>query len=95
MTIEYLDPRSEPGLPADPYDLKIDVTRPGLTIGLLANGFPDSVIFLNEVGVALKKRLPGIRLQTFDKGNPTAVADDSMLDAMTAGCQAVVAAYGH
>jgi hypothetical protein len=95
MTIEYLDPRSEPSLPAAPYDLQIDTTTPGLMVGLLANGFPDSVVFLDELGKALEKRLPEIRLQAFDKGNASTIADDALLDAITADCQAVVAAYGH
>lgn len=95
MSIKYLDPRSKPGLSVDPYDLQIDITRPGITLGLLANGFPDSVIFLNEIGSALKKRLPDIRLQTFDKGNPTIIADEPLIDAITAECKTVVTAYGH
>ena len=65
MTIEYLDPRSEPGLPVDPYNLKINLKKPGVSVGLLANGFPDSVNFLNEVGIALKNRVPEYRLTGF------------------------------
>ena len=95
MTIEYLDPRSEPGLPVDPYNLKINLKKPGVSVGLLANGFPDSVNFLNEVGIALKKRVPEIALQVFDKGNASVIASDSLLDDITEKCRAVITAYGH
>jgi hypothetical protein len=71
------------------------MTHLGLTIGLLANGFPDSVTFLKAVGEALKTRLPEIRLLPFDKGNASIVADDALLGAIAAECQAVVTAYGH
>ena len=95
MTIEYLDPRSEPGLQADPYDLKIDLKEPGVSVGLLANGFPDSVNFLNEIGIALKNRVPNIVLEVFDKGNASVIASNSLLDDITGKCRAVITAYGH
>jgi hypothetical protein len=95
MTVEYFDPRAEPGLPVDPYDLRIDLSEPGLTIGLLANGFPDSMNFLVEVGHVLKKRLPEIEVRTFDKGNASIVAGDALLDAISGECRAVITAYGH
>jgi len=95
MTIEYLDPRSEPGLPVDPYDLKIDLKEPGVPVGLLANGFPDSMNFLSEVGNTLKNRVPEIVLKVFDKGNASVIAGDSLLDDIAAKCRAVITAYGH
>jgi len=95
MTIEYLDPRAEPGLMADPYDLQMDSKTPGITIGLLANGFADSALFLEELGVELEKRLLGVSLLAFGKDNATVVAGDELLDAITDKCKAVVTAYGH
>lgn len=95
MTIEYLDPRAEPGLPVDAYDLSVDLSEPGITIGLLANGFPDSMNFLTQVGEVLKKRLPGIDVKTFDKGNASIIAGDALLDEIAGQCRAVVMAYGH
>jgi hypothetical protein len=95
MSIEYLDPRAEPGLAADPYDLRMNSKTHGITIGLLANGFADSALFLEELGVELEKRLPEVSLLAFGKDNATVVADDELLDAITDKCQAVVTAYGH
>ena len=44
------------------------------TIGLLANGFPDSVPFLDEVGKAIGRLRPGINLKAYNKGNATIAA---------------------
>jgi hypothetical protein len=95
MTVAFLDPRAQPGLPVDPYQLSVDVTAGPITIGLLANGFPDSVNFLREVGDALGEVLPGAAFRHYDKGNASIVAPQAMLDEITAECGAVVAAYGH
>ena len=66
-----------------------------LTVGLLANGFPDSVAFLDHVEKSLAATLPSASFRRFDKGNASAVISDAMLDDVVAECQAVVAAYGH
>jgi hypothetical protein len=95
MAIEYLDPRSAPSLPADQYDLGIDLAMNGLTVGLLANGFPDSSLFLNELGSTLKARYPNIVTHIFVKENATTIAHDSLLNTITSNCKAVITAYGH
>lgn len=93
--IEYLDPRAEPSAPIDPYELAIDVAAAPVTIGLLANGFPDSVNFLKHVAAALGEQLPEARFRHYDKGDASSVAPEPMLDSIASECQAVVAAYGH
>ncbi len=95
MTITFVDPRAEPGAAVEPYVLRADLSVEGLTIGLLANGFPDSVNFLDQVQVALAQALPGASFKRWDKGNASTVASPAMLAEMQASCQAVVAAYGH
>ena len=95
MTVQFLDPRAEPGLPVDPYLLSIDITAGPIDIGLLANGFPDSVAFLDQVQAALAEVLPGARFHRYDKGDASISAPEEMLAAITAECGAVVAAYGH
>jgi len=93
--IEFLDPRAEPGLPADAYDLSIDLVDGPLDVGLLANGFPDSVAFLRQVETALAARLPHLTFHHYNKGDASSVVSDTMLDTIVAECRAVVAAYGH
>lgn len=97
--MEFVDPRSPNADPADPYELSIELSADAdagqITIGLLANGFPDSVAFLDHVETALGQRLPEVRFARYDKGNASIVAPDAMLDEITERCDAVVAAYGH
>jgi len=93
--IEFLDPRAQSGTTLESYDLGIDVSQGDIEIGLLANGFPDSVRFLDCVEEALTARLPAARFRRYDKGDPTSVVPDPMLETIVAECRAVVAAYGH
>lgn len=95
MSITFVDPRAEPGAEIEPYALQADLDADGLTIGLLANGFPDSVAFLDQVEKALAEALPEATFRRWDKGNASAVASPAMLEEMRSTCQAVVAAYGH
>ena len=92
--IEYLDPRAEPGSPVEPFSLSADLDGP-VDIGLLANGFPDSVAFLQHVEDALRERLPEAQFHHYNKGDASSVVSDQMLDTIVAECRAVVAAYGH
>lgn len=95
MTVTYVDPRAEPGTPVEAYALAADLGGSPLTIGLLANGFPDSVPFLDEVAVALAEALPHATFLRWDKGDASSVASGPMLEEIVGSCQAVVAAYGH
>lgn len=94
MAISFLDPRGESAVEPTPYDLSTRLD-PGVTVGLLANGFPDSVEFLDAVGEAITARRPGIELARWNKGDASAIANDTMLGEIEAECVAVVAAYGH
>jgi GTPase len=92
--VSFVDPR---GVPADAV-LSYDLQHPlgdGAVIGLMANGFPDSVTFLDHVANAVSARLPAVRFERYDKGNASKLADTAMLDAVEADCDAVIAAYGH
>ena len=93
MAIEYLDPRAEPAESMTPYVLSAG--DGALTIGLLANGFPDSVPFLDAVGESLRRVRPDLEVRAWNKGNASMVADDQLIGEITEGCDAVVAAYGH
>lgn len=95
MAVTYVDPRAETATPVEPYELSVDLHGGPVTIGLLANGFPDSVAFLDLVGAALREALPDVSLRRYDKGDASTIASDEMLATIEAECGAVVAAYGH
>ncbi len=92
--MEFHDPRGEPTAPVTPYAASARLGD-GETIGLFANGFPDSVAFLEHVGAALRRALPGIAVRLWDKGDASALATEADLDEIAATCAGVVAAYGH
>ncbi len=94
MGINFVDPRGESAIEPEQYKLAASLD-PGTTVGLLANGFPDSVEFLEAVGKAITARRPGIELARWNKGDASAIANDAMLGEIEAECAAVVAAYGH
>jgi len=94
MTVQYHDPRAEPLTPPEPYRLEADLDRP-LTIGLLANGFPDSDTFLEQVEAALAERLPQASFKHYNKRNASVRVRDEMLASIVDGCAAMIAAYGH
>ncbi len=94
--IEYHNPEASTSVEATPYELSLSVTwRAGLKLGLLANGFPDSESFLEELGLALKELEPGVELMSFNKGNASIAAGEELLAEVTQDCVGVIAAYGH
>ena len=94
ITTEFHDPRAKPRAVAEPYELDVDLEKP-LTIGLVANGFPDSVRFLDHVEKSLAQVVPTASFVRYDKGDASSVVSEPMLEEIQAECQAVVAAYSH
>jgi hypothetical protein len=93
--IEFHDPRAPTDVATSPYLLGIDLEdSPDVTVGFLANGFPDSVDFLDAVATALHERT-GIKVRHWNKGNASVSASPAILEEIQASCKAVVAAYGH
>jgi hypothetical protein len=94
--IEYLDPRAAVSTKAIPYTLAINLAGSNqLTVGMLANGFPDSENFLYLIAEALQAREPGIKVAHYNKGNASITASNEMLDSINNECQALITAYGH
>ena len=93
--VEFIDPRAEPGAAVDPYELSVDLTAGSPTIGLVANGFPDSESFLDQVEKALAVALPDASFRRWNKGDASAMISDAMLDEVVESCSAMVGAYGH
>lgn len=96
--ISYLDPRSAPAAPIDPYAVSRSPLGTGepLRIGLMANGFPDSVAFLERVRESVQRLTPfGTVIVLHNKGNASAIATEAQIDALAAEAHVVVTAYGH
>ena len=86
MTIEFHDPRGEQRRASEAYALALDCEA-AVTIGLLANGFPDSVAFLDAVESALVRR--------YAKPGASAPASADLVARIAGECDALVTAYGH
>ncbi len=94
--IEYLNPEARVGVEETPYDLSVKVSSEDATsLGLLANGFPDSVEFLDALGTALQNLRPGIEVHAYNKGNASIAANEQLLGEIGGECVGVIAAYGH
>ena len=93
--VSFVDPRAKVGLAIEEYQLGIDLaTTNAPKIAFLANGFPDSVAFLDAVRDALQTLLPTMQASDFNKGNASITVTDAML-ADIDGVDAAIAAYGH
>ncbi len=94
--IEYHNPEASVGVDAQPYELSLPLRgEDSVRIGLLANGFPDSEQFLEQVGIAIREQVPGVEIFSWNKGNASIPATDAMLAEISKQCAGVVAAYGH
>lgn len=94
--IEYHNPEASVGVPEHTYELGCTLRgQSGIKLGLLANGFPDSVNFLEELGNSIQRLEPGLELIAFNKGDASSPANDDLISEVTADCAAVIAAYGH
>ena len=96
--IRFHNPAAKTAIAPEPYELSCDI-RPKngaeVTVGLLANGFPDSEVFIRKVGEAIQKRLPNITTKLWNKGNAGVPASEEMLREIAESCQVAIAAYGH
>lgn len=93
--IEYHDPTAPTQVENTPYTHCIAVSGEKIDLGFLANGFPDSENFLNELQQAIQAIEPGIRVHAWNKGNASIPAPADMLEEINNTCDAVIAAYGH
>lgn len=96
--IKFLNPRASTAVEIETYGLARDIRLDGgsgVTVGLLANGFPDSELFLGKIASALETRLPNVTTRLWNKGNAGVPANEEMLAEVTSSCQVAIAAYGH
>lgn len=94
MVVHYHDPKATPSAPVLAYDLAVRLDG-DMTIGLLANGFPDSEPFLDAVESSLGKALPTARFRRYNKGNPSIAAGEELMGEIASDCDAFISAYGH
>ena len=94
MTIDFLDPAAEQSAPAEHYGLKLDLAKRPLSLGLIANSFPDARKFMDHVERALADLLPGVTLRRYQKPAVDPVSPKVLAD-IERDCDGVVAAWGH
>ncbi|MHA3795381.1 UGSC family (seleno)protein [Sphingomonas sp. YL-JM2C] len=97
-SVRYLDPGGETAVPALPYRARLDPAREAPVIALFSNLFVDATIFLEDVGEALHRLIPGASFRRYDKGvprNASFPAPAELIGRIRAECDAVVLAYGH
>ncbi len=94
MSIEFHDPRANPAIAATPYTLK-STLEGNISIGLLANGFPDSEAFLDAVETSLAKALPAAAIKRYNKRGASVPANDELMDQIESECDVFLSAYGH
>jgi len=92
--VTYVDPAAEESPPAEPYELFLNMEQRPLTIGLLANAFPDATNFTDCLETALTAVLPGVTFKRYQKASVDPVLPE-MLDEITAACDGVISVWGH
>jgi hypothetical protein len=98
VPLAFFDPRPTVIDPHRRYDLTFDVGSASTSrtprVGLLANGFPDSMAFLDGVIAALRDGHGEFEVVAVEKASPPVALTDEQRTRLE-GCDAVVAAYGH
>ena len=94
MVIRFFDPRPA-ARPAPGSRTFVASRRERRTVGLLANGFPDSMAFLDAVAHTLAHAYPATRFVRVEKTSPPEPLTDEQLQVLTNDCDGVIAAYGH
>jgi hypothetical protein len=94
MTIQFVDPRGIPSRPVDSYLLALEL-KPDATVGLLANNFPGSVAFLDELETAIHTQYPLLKTKRYAKPNASDTATATLMNTINDECHGLITAYGH
>jgi hypothetical protein len=96
MPVTFMDPRPPVGVDATVASPRARRASPdGAVFGLLANGFPDSAAFLEEVAASTARSFPSAAFVPVEKERPHDPLTDEQVKMLTTECDAVIAAYGH
>ncbi len=93
MTVQFIDPVADCLIPAKPYGLAADLTKP-LNIGLVINRIPQCDIFMRHVAEELSKARPAVSIRFFETGTIT-FADAALITEIANTCDAAICAIGH
>jgi hypothetical protein len=93
--VAIFDPQAEPGAPIEAYEIRADVRRAGLSVGLVSNGFPDATTLMKAVGRALGAKLDAPRIHLFERFNATVLASEEVIKEISESCDVAVTAMGH
>ena len=96
VPVSFLDPRPPIVEAAHTFEgLQLRAIPGSPTIGLLANGFPDSAQFLDALAQRVSSMIDGVKFERVTKVSPPTPLTDAQLSLLSTGCDAVIAAYGH
>ena len=92
--ITYLDPAGELALPPIAYDRRLDTGVRPLTLGLIANTFPDATAFMDCLEQAVLREIPGANIRRFQKSSVDPIAPELFAE-LIKSCDAAITAWGH
>jgi hypothetical protein len=96
VPVSFLDPRPPIAEAAQSFaGLRLRTIPRSPTIGLLANGFPDSARFLDVVAQRVVAVIADVTFERVVKVSPPTPLTAQQLALLTTTCDAVIAAYGH
>jgi len=94
--IRYHNPEAKIGVDIKPYTLSLHIPDAArISLGFLANGFPDSENFLSELQKVLRKDHLVTEAHAFKKKSSSLPVPTEILAEIKDCCQAVITAYGH
>ena len=96
--VKFLNPIAGTAIENESYELAHDIRAnggAGVTVGLLANGFPDSETVPDEGRERAREPASQTRNQALEQGQRGVPASSEMLAEVTSSCQIAIAAYGH
>ena len=91
--IRYLDPTGEPTTNVVNYDLRADLSKSPLRVGLFSNAFPDVERFRDILATRLAERLPNADIPVWDKPGTETYSEEQLGE--LGRCDALALLWGH